>query len=130
MPAILVRLGTGRRRGELTSLQWSDVDVHTKRLTVRAGYAKSGKARHVPLNSEVVDVLKRWRKQNVLKAAKVQDLRWHDLRHDFASQLAMRGVSLTVIRELLGHASLLMTQRYAYLAPEHKAAVVEMLVKS
>jgi len=60
-------------------------------------------------------------------AAKIKNFRFHDTRHDFASRLAMAGVDLYTIAELLGHAGLTMTKRYAHLAPEHKAAAVEKL---
>lgn len=117
-------------------------------------YAKSGKTRHVPLNTEVLYVLKSWREQTdgddlifpnkngarfdtiknrwagVLKTANIKNFRWHDLRHHFALSLVMADVDLNTVRELLGHADMTMTLRYAHLAPEHKANAVEKLVKN
>ena len=63
----------------------------------------------------------------VVKDAKLEDFTFHDLRHTFASKLVMKGVDLNTVRELLGHASIDMTLRYAHLAPEHKAAAVAVL---
>ena len=45
-------------------------------------------------------------------------LRFHDLRHDYASRLVMNDVSLYQVQKLLGHSSPLMTMRYAHLSPE------------
>jgi integrase len=147
VPLVKTALGTGLRRGELTSITWADVDFDLAQITVRAGYAKSRKARRVPLNSSVVAALKAWKKSSrrreglvfpvvdpkkawatLLTDAKIKDFRFHDTRHDFASRLAMSGVDLYTISELLGHADLTMTKRYAHLAPEHKSAAVEKLV--
>lgn len=73
-------------------------------------------------------IKKAWK--GVLKAANVSAFRFHDLRHTFASKLVMAGVDLNTVRELLGHKSITMTLRYAHLAPEHKAAAVETIVKA
>ena len=59
--------------------------------------------------------------------AKIEEFRWHDMRHHFASRLAMGAVDLNTIRELLGHSDYAMTLRYAHLAPEHRREAVEVL---
>lgn len=152
-PMILLAMNTGLRFGELTSLTWDNVRLEENpSIRVRAAYSKSGKERYVPLNSQAGKVLEAWSRQqaersglvftarsgseigsvktawkNIKKEAKLHDFRWHDFRHHFASRLVMAGVDLNTVRELLGHGSLQMTLRYAHLAPEHKAAAVELL---
>lgn len=151
-PFVLLALNTGCRRGELLALKWSDVDLSRATLTVHGANAKSLQTRHVPLNTEAVDLLNDWRAPKdrkglvfpdadgkqverpksswhaLMKTAEIKEFRFHDLRHTFASKLAMAGVDLNVIRELLGHASLAMTIKYAHLQPATKAAAVEQLV--
>ncbi len=147
-PVVLLAMNTGLRRGELLALEWSDINLDARMLTVRRENAKSGKQRHVPLNAEALAVLTQWASQtagsgsvfgvasvksgwgSLLAAAKVENFRFHDLRHHFASRLVMGGVDLNTVRELLGHADLAMTLRYAHLAPEHLAAAVEKLAAS
>ncbi|MBT1452428.1 tyrosine-type recombinase/integrase [Glaciecola sp. XM2] len=63
----------------------------------------------------------------MIESAGIKSFRFHDLRHHLASKLAMAGVDLNIVRELMGHGNLDMTRRYAHLAPEHKAAAVNLL---
>ncbi len=154
-PMVLLSLNTGLRRGEMFSLDWKDVDLQQANLTVRGANAKSGKTRHIPLNDEARLALEAWKNDTaasegfvfpgknkalldnirrswlaVLERARIQRFRWHDLRHNFASRLAMAGVDLNTVRVLLGHSDYKVTLRYAHLAPAHKAAAVAKLVRA
>lgn len=149
-PIVLLAMNTGMRRGEIFQLKWSDIDFLSNTLAVKAENAKSGKSRILPLNKTAMTVLQEWQKVSqsqfvfhgkekealtdikkgflkVLDEANIEDFRFHDLRHHFASKLVMAGVDLNTVRELLGHADIKMTLRYAHLAPEHKAKAVAHL---
>tara|TARA_R110001592_G_scaffold250113_1_gene512678 strand:- start:2161 stop:2991 length:831 start_codon:yes stop_codon:yes gene_type:complete len=153
-PIVMLALNTGMRRGELFNLEWSDCDLESTSpvLTVRGAGAKSGKTRHIPLNKKAKNLLLKWRAQsasdglvfvspktsgrfdNITKSwkalmtdAKLEDFRFHDTRHHFASMLVQQGADLNVVRELLGHADLTLTLRYAHLAPKNAAAAVALL---
>ncbi len=150
-PIVLLTINTGLRRGEVFNLKWHDINQQTKTLTVTGATAKSGETRHIPLNDEAITILKNWRKQvtdtdrvfpgkdrkrldniktswtKLVTDAKVENFRFHDLRHSFASKLVMKGVPLNTVRELLGHSDLKTTLRYAHLAPDHKADAVALL---
>ncbi len=147
--AVLLSLNTGLRRGELLALKWANIDFRQKHLTVEGTDAKSGDTRHIPLNTEALDVLKRWKEQRtdeqrvfpiatgfksawgaLLERANITAFRWHDQRHHFASRLVQAGTPLNTVRELLGHGSLAMTLRYAHLAPDQKREAVAKLVQS
>lgn len=151
-PMVILSLNTGIRRGELLALEWKNIDFPTCTLSIRGDIAKSSMTRYIPLNSEALETLRRWRKQTfseglifpnkndaqfsnlrkawhtILKQAEIENFRWHDMRHHFASRLVMASVDLNTVRELLGHSDIKMTLRYAHLAPDHKAAAVEKLV--
>ncbi|MCG8408899.1 MAG: tyrosine-type recombinase/integrase [Phycisphaerales bacterium] len=155
-PLVILALNTGMRRGELFGLEWDDVDLERATLTIVGDRAKSGSTRYIPLNSEALSVLEvYWRQtaddnpalvfpgrhgsrldnirkswSRLLDLARIDNFRFHDLRHHFASKLVMAGVDLNTVRELLGHSDYKMTLRYAHLAPEHKLQAVEMLMKS
>ena len=61
------------------------------------------------------------------RRAGLEDFRFHDLRHTFASRLVMKGASLKAVQELLGHADMKMTMRYAHLSQEHLRDSVNLL---
>jgi integrase len=62
-----------------------------------------------------------------LRRSGIQDFKFHDLRHTFASHMIKRGASLKEIQELLGHKTMTMTLRYAHLSQEHKKKAVNLL---
>lgn len=59
--------------------------------------------------------------------AGIEDFKFHDLRHTFASHMIMRGASLKEVQEILGHKTMTMTLRYAHLSQEHKRKAVNLL---
>lgn len=150
-PMVILALNTGLRRGELFNLSWKDIDLEKKQLTVEGTTAKSGQTRHIPLNQEAWEVLAGWQKQSdgalvfpspvtgerfdnikrswesLRERAGLEDFVFHDLRHTFASKLAAAREDLYVIKELLGHSTIQMTEKYAHLSPERKVSAVEKL---
>jgi len=149
--AIVLLVNTGLRREELFNLRWRDVDLGAKKLRVWPydGFVPKGKRpRSIPLNKTVIGVLKELRRQDrdseyvfrpynsmyplymrfksLLGQLNLEG-RLHDLRHTFASHLAMAGVPIPVISELLGHTDITTTMIYAHLAPDQHTAAVEKL---
>lgn len=65
--------------------------------------------------------------EHACRKAGLRQVGWHALRHTFASHLAMRGAPLKAIQELLGHATIQMTMRYAHLSPDVSREAVRLL---
>jgi len=63
---------------------------------------------------------------NALRRAEIKDFHFHDLRHTFANHMIMRGVSLKEVKEILGHATMTMTMRYAHLSQESKKKAINL----
>lgn len=149
-PLVVLAIHTGLRRGELINLHWDNIDFRTGTLTIKR--SKHGESRHVPLNRVAVETLitmKRERKVlapfifttetgkylhnfertwlTAVKKAGIEGFRFHDLRHTFASRLAMKGRPLRTIQELMGHKTITMTLRYAHLSPGYLREAVEGL---
>lgn len=154
---LLVALRTGMRLGELIGLDWSAVSLERRMITVRQSIIygqvsspKNNRMRHIPATDEVVAALSYRRKSSGLvfprpdgepfayntvnlaikrhcKRVGLRPIGWHVLRHTFASQLATEGIPMRVIQDLLGHSSILMTVRYAHLAPNTLHISLEVL---
>ena len=147
-PIIITALSTGMRKNEILSLMWSNVDVGRK--TILASKTKSGKNRTIPINTVLVKVLEdlkagsrsefvfsgpegkgirtvRRAFANACRRAGVNGLRFHDLRHTFATRLIRKGVDIVTVQNLLGHHSVTVTQRYTHTDGGQKREAVELL---
>ena len=144
---------TGMRLGEVLALRWSDVEFDHVRIVVRE--AKSGEGRLVPAHETLVGELHRWRPfcggsewaipspadlakplnsihkgwDRLRKAAKVEDLNRHDLRHNFVSRLQAEGVSDSIIMDITGHKTAVMLYRYSHTNDDIRRRAVASLSK-
>jgi len=144
-------LFTGARKREALDARWQDIDWRQKLW--RIPRTKSGKVRHVPLSSGALRVLQGLKEKadptighlfanprtglpfvsifyswdTARKEAGLPELRIHDLRHSFASFLVNAGRSLYEVQELLGHADIRTTSRYAHLSRERLREAVEVV---
>jgi len=143
-------LNTGLRQANVTGLEWSQIDISRRVAWVHADQAKARKAIAVPLNDEAVEVIRRqigkhplrvfsyrgrpvkqvntklWHK--ALRKAGIENFRWHDLRHTWASWHVQAGTPIYELQELGGWESAEMVRRYAHLAPEHLAKAAARIV--
>lgn len=142
-------LASGLRAANVTGLRWSAVDLDRRLAWVHPDEAKARRAIPVPLNGDAVAILQKqigkhrevvftfkgepieqvstaaWYK--ALGRAGIENFRWHDLRHTWASWHIQGGTPLNVLQELGGWASYSMVQRYAHLAADHLAPWAERL---
>lgn len=134
---------TGLRRSNVHGLRWENVNLEKSMVIVHADEAKAGERILVPLNTQAREMLSAMPEPreglvfkcperispttwaNACKRAGVPWMRFHDLRHTWASWHAMAGTPLSVLQELGGWHSPQMVQRYAHLSPEHLAAAAE-----
>ena len=149
-PMVLIALTTGARRGEISGLRWADVDLAKGRALLQQ--TKNTDKRTLALVPQVIVELKKIQKvrridtdrifanpnngnrtypgfeaawRDVRGQAGLEDFRFHDLRHTFASRMAMDGRSLAEIAAALGHRTLAMVQRYAHLTDSHVQTAME-----
>jgi integrase len=142
-------LATGLRRANVTGLQWTQLDLGRRLAWIHPDQAKARKAFAVPLNAEAVLIVRRQAgkhpthvfsfqgkpiKQVSTKAwyaalarAGIEDFRWHDLRHTWASWHVQNGTPLHALQELGGWESPEMVRRYAHFSAEHLAPYADRL---
>ena len=143
---VITALNTGMRKGEVLSLKWTQIRNGFIYLTK----TKSREPRQTPINKTLRALFKSLPRHirsdyvfcdkegrphkdvkrsfpTALKKSCIEDFRFHDLRHSFASRLVMKGAGLKAAQELLGCKSIKMTMRYSHLSEDFKKAAVELL---
>ncbi|MBL8680148.1 MAG: site-specific integrase [Myxococcales bacterium] len=152
---VLTIFRAGLRIGELIALEWRDIDFAHRLITVRRswvkghlGTPKAHKIRYVPLATDLADAFRalptssarvfglemrdpyQFVRRRMLwfgRAAKISAPGWHLLRHTFATELTRNDVNLLVTRDLLGHSTVRMTERYAHVnKPELREAIMTL----
>ncbi len=152
-PFVVVALNTGMRVSEITALEWKDIDFKRGILRVdnkKDHHTKNYQVRTIPMNRSLVEVLRKIPRRldspyvfarkdgekfqkmrtgfrNAVKRSGIPHVRFHDLRHTFASHLVMGGVDIRTVQELLGHRDIRMTMRYSHMAPDHMRKAVSVL---
>lgn len=140
---VLFALQTGLRQSNVVKLEWLQINLEQGHMWVNAAESKNRKPISVPLNREALAALHRqlgkhpervftyagkpiananthaWK--NALKRAGIEDFRWHDLRHTWASWHRMQGTPTHELQQLGGWKTSAMVERYAHLAPDHLA---------
>jgi|TARA_Y100000310_G_C20696911_1_gene826358 integrase len=146
---IIVAAYTGMRLGKITGLLWKHIDYANNYITeenpknsrgrrIRMHPRVAGALRSQPrylfseivfpsLNLTPISEMATYFKRAMKKAGINKKATFHTLKHTFASHLAMNGVPLITIKELLGHSSLNMVQRYAHLSPQHLEGAIDSL---
>lgn len=144
---VVLALSTGARKDEMLSIEPCHVDIGAGRIVLEE--TKNNERRQLPISGKALDIVThrmntRWPGQHYLfcgrerqakariddafraacKKAQIDDFHFHDLRHTFASHLAMNGASLAEIAEALGHKTLNMVKRYAHLSESHTSKVI------
>jgi len=140
-PIIIIALETAARRSEIASMEWTHIDL--KKKTWFLPNTKNGSARTIPLSTRAIAVLEKQKTKPLnitgrifpikpdsitqafvrcCKAAKIDDLHFHDLRHEATSRFFELGLNMMEVASITGHKDLKMLKRYTHLRAEDLAA--------
>lgn len=140
LPIILFALETGMRRGEILAMNWSDVDL--KRHSVTIPEAKNGYARTIPLTEKACSLLDGFSVRTgsifpitptalklswtrLTKRAGLDNLHFHDLRHEAISRFFEVGLTIPEVASISGHRDMRMLFRYAHADPSRVLSRLE-----
>ncbi len=151
-PIVLLAAYTGMRKDNILSLTWQQVDINRGVITLE--HTKNGERLGLPMHEQVKELLSKLKRvrhissfyvfnssqgtkideskvgkwfRQALRESGIENFRFHDLRHTFASWLVQNGVDLYRVQQLLGHKTGDMTRRYAHLAPDNLRTAINSL---
>lgn len=151
-PLVIIARYTGLRMGNVLKLTWEQVNLFKREIII--GETKNGETIGLPVCDTLFETLKSLNKVRAIKSKDVfpakfsygafqrrvqrafktackvsgiENFRWHDLRHDFASMLVQRGVDIYTVQILLGHKDGRMTKRYAHLSTKNLQSAISVL---
>ena len=140
-PAIQIAIHTAMRRSEILSLRWENVSMLER--VAHLVDTKNGTARRVPLSSEAISVLKGLHQETdyvfettdtairlawprLVKRAGIQDLRFHDLRHEAVSRFFEQGLTSSEVASISGHKDIRMLAKYTHIKVEHLLSKIDV----
>jgi len=147
---VLTALYTGLRKNEILGLKWKNIDFENNLIILFPEQTKNKRYHSIPMHSVLKDMLLKRKEsiadidlvfhrngkpvvsirtafENALKRAGIVNFRFHDLRHTFATKLIRKGIDLYVVKELLNHTDVKITQRYAHLTLSEKINAINKL---
>jgi len=148
-PILLTALKTGMRKGEILNLRWSEVDLARQTISVRR--TKGKRLRQIPIHPQLAELMKslprrseyvfpgpdgkklvqggyvRGAFESLVRTMGLGDFTFHDLRHNFASELMEKGADPRTIQEYLGHSTLALVQRYTHVKESTWRSTIQLL---